>query len=110
VSVSAVTVEAIGLAAGFCTSISSIPQIVKVIRSKSAGDLSLVTLGLFSFGSVLWIVYGVGSASFAVTLWNAVTLALYLLLIGVKIVHDTNKNGAPPKRRAVSGTTPKSEG
>jgi MtN3 and saliva related transmembrane protein len=107
-TVSSGTVDAIGLAAGFCTSLSSIPQIVKVVRSKSAGDLSLTTLGLFSFGSVLWIVYGVGSASFAVTLWNSVTLALYLLLIGVKLMHDRNTNGAPPKQRAVSEQTPKS--
>ncbi len=78
-------VEAIGLIAGFFTSISSIPQIVRVVRERNAHGLSLATLLLFALGVALWLTYGVLTHALSVIVWNAVTLALYLLLIAMKL-------------------------
>jgi len=48
----------IGYLAWILTTCALIPQVYKTIRTKSTGDLSLITfLSLFT-GTVLWFIYG----------------------------------------------------
>lgn len=49
----------IGYIGGSILAVQLIPQIVKVIRRKSAKDLSYVTLCLYIIGGTLTIVYGI---------------------------------------------------
>jgi MtN3 and saliva related transmembrane protein len=78
-------IEIIGLAAGFFTSVSGIPQLVHVVRRRSANDLSLTTLIMFWFGSLLWVIYGLLDKSLSVSIWNAVGFVIYCALIGFKV-------------------------
>lgn len=50
---------AIGFFAAILTTISFLPQVVKVWQSRSAKDVSLVMYLLFSLGVSLWLIYGV---------------------------------------------------
>ena len=73
----------IGLAAAGLTSFAFIPQVIKMYATKSAKDISLVTLFQLSFGVGLWIFYGIYLRDFIIILANAITLltllsALYL--------------------------------
>ena len=77
--------EAIGLVAGFLTTVSFFPQVLKTIRTRSSGDLSFGMLGLFSFGVSLWLIYGIAMDSRPIILSNALTLILALSLVGMKI-------------------------
>jgi MtN3 and saliva related transmembrane protein len=52
-------VTVLGLMAAFITTVSLFPQLVKIWRTKSAKDISLVTFSLFCVGIFLWFVYGV---------------------------------------------------
>ena len=47
--------ETIGLAAGFCTTLSLLPQLHRIWRNKSARDLSPVMFVVFGFGVLLWL-------------------------------------------------------
>jgi MtN3 and saliva related transmembrane protein len=67
---------ALGLAAGFCTTIAFVPQVLKTWRSRSAADLSLGTFSVFVVGLALWLVYGLVRGDVAMTAANAVTLPL----------------------------------
>lgn len=60
------TVEIIGGFAAITSSISLIPQITKILSTKSAQDLSYLMLANFLATSVLWVIYGVMIESAAV--------------------------------------------
>jgi MtN3 and saliva related transmembrane protein len=47
-----------GYAAAFLTTVSSIPQAFKIIRTKETKDVSTGTYLLLFTGLVLWVVYG----------------------------------------------------
>ena len=52
------SIDFLGLIAGFLTTISFIPQLVKTWRSKSAKDVSIVMFICFMCGVCLWCIYG----------------------------------------------------
>jgi MtN3 and saliva related transmembrane protein len=61
-------IEAIGYIAGALTTVAFVPQLVQTWRSRSAGDLSLSMLAVFTVGLVLWLIYGVALASWPLVL------------------------------------------
>ena len=69
-------ITVLGLAAATCTTIAFIPQVVRNWKTKSAGDLSFGTFGLFTFGLVLWLSYGLLIGNLPIIVSNTVTLAL----------------------------------
>jgi MtN3 and saliva related transmembrane protein len=77
----------IGLVAATLTTAAFVPQLLKVWRSRSADDLSLGMLVVFSLGLFLWLVYGVRMRMLPVVLANAVTLALNLAILALKVRH-----------------------
>lgn len=72
--------ELIGLLAGFCTTLSLVPQLHRIWRSKSAHDLSLTMFLVFGVGVVLWLLYGVSIRSLAVVTTNSVSLVLVIVI------------------------------
>jgi len=76
--------EVIGIVAGVLTSISFIPQIVKIRKTKSTKDLSWGMFGVFSFGILLWLIYGLIINQFPVILANIVTLTFCGIIIYYK--------------------------
>jgi MtN3 and saliva related transmembrane protein len=75
----------LGLVSGLFTTLSFLPQVLRTVRTGSAADLSLGWLTLFGAGVFGWCAYGVLSADLAISLTNAVTLCLVLLLTGLKL-------------------------
>lgn len=73
--------EAIGFVAGSLTTIAFLPQVLKIWRERSAAGLSVPTFLLFTLGVVLWLVYGLVANLFAVAFFNAITLALALMIL-----------------------------
>jgi len=79
------TAETIGYAAAFLTTVSFLPQVIKVWRSRSARDISLYTYGMFTVGAALWLAYGVAIHSTPVVAANAVTVVLSAGVLIAKI-------------------------
>jgi MtN3 and saliva related transmembrane protein len=75
--------EGIGFAAGACTTLSFIPQLVK-IRQQGGRDLSYGMLSVYFFGLVLWLVYGVRLHALAVIAANVVGITLVGALLLLK--------------------------
>jgi MtN3 and saliva related transmembrane protein len=69
-------VTVLGLSAATCTTVAFLPQVIRNWRTKSAGDLSFGTFGLFTFGLVLWLSYGLIIGNVPIIVSNTVTLAL----------------------------------
>jgi MtN3 and saliva related transmembrane protein len=82
------TVEDIGFVAAFCTTAAFVPQLLRVMKLRSARDISLGTFLLFSVGVFLWLVYGIYTGSKPVIASNLVTLALSVSILILKVKYD----------------------
>jgi len=80
----------IGASAAVLSSLSFIPQIIKVLATKSAKDLSLVTLIQFSTGTSLWLAYGVHLKNAIIIIANAFTLINLLGLLLLYFLYRKN--------------------
>jgi MtN3 and saliva related transmembrane protein len=79
---------ALGLVAASLTTFSFVPQLTRVVRTRSADDLSYGMFGAFSLGVLLWLIYGLLRDDLPVILSNAVTLALSVAILVLKIRYD----------------------
>ena len=78
----------IGLVAAVCTTSAFVPQVVKILRTRRTKDLSLLMYVILSTGIALWLVYGIFIIDWPLILANAVSLALVLPILLLKV-----KNG-----------------
>ena len=81
-------VNAIGLAAAVCTTISFVPQLIRVWRLRSAREISLIMFLVFSLGTFLWLLYGIFIHAVPIILANAVSLVLSLAILALKLRFD----------------------
>ncbi|HLR91061.1 MAG TPA: SemiSWEET transporter [Balneolaceae bacterium] len=79
------SITLIGLLAGFCTTISFLPQAAKTWRSKSAKDISLGMYSIMCAGVVLWLIYGFLMKDLPILLTNGVTLILACSILYFKL-------------------------
>jgi MtN3 and saliva related transmembrane protein len=61
------TIDFIGYVAATCTTLSFLPQLIRVVRLRSARDISLGMFLIFSVGTALWLTYGLLAHSKPVT-------------------------------------------
>lgn len=78
-------IDLLGFAAGTLTTIAFWPQLRKTWVTKSAGDVSLGMLLIFSTGVTLWLCYGVLLHSWPIILTNAVTIGLTVAILALKL-------------------------
>jgi MtN3 and saliva related transmembrane protein len=78
-------IQILGLVAGTITSITFLPQVVKIWQTKSAKDLSLVMLLLLIFGVILWLTYGLLVMDAAIIYTNSMVLAMSLVMLYFKL-------------------------
>jgi len=82
------TINFIGYAAATCTTISFLPQLIRVVQLRSARDISLGMFSIFSAGTAMWLTYGLLSHSKPVAAANAVTLVLSFSILVLKVRFD----------------------
>jgi MtN3 and saliva related transmembrane protein len=82
ISIMAITtatwIVVVGSLGGFCTTFAYVPQVVKIWK-QGGRDLSYTMLGLYLFGVVLWLIYGLLLHAQAVVVTNFATA----ILIGI---------------------------
>lgn len=78
-------IDTLGLVAGTLTTAAFVPQVWQVWKTRSVGDISLLTFSLFSVGVALWLVYGLWAGAMPVVVANGVTLVLALAILAAKI-------------------------
>jgi MtN3 and saliva related transmembrane protein len=80
--------EIVGFSAGTLTTLCWTPQAVKILRSRDARSISLLTQTVFVAGCTLWLIYGVLIQSVSIILFNVITVLLNTLIIALKIRYD----------------------
>jgi len=81
-------IDNIGFLAASLTTAAFVPQLVRVIRLRTARDISLPTFLMFSLGVFLWLVYGLFTGSRPIIASNAVTLVLSVSILILKLRFD----------------------
>jgi MtN3 and saliva related transmembrane protein len=81
-------IERIGFVAAVCTTTASVPPWLRVITVKSACDVSLDPILLFSQGVFLRLVCGISAGSKPVIASNGATLILPVSVLSPKIKYD----------------------
>ena len=69
-------IELIGLLAAILTTTAFIPQVYKVIKTKSVKGLSLTTYLIFTTGVLFWLIYGLLKSSISMIIGNGITFLL----------------------------------
>lgn len=84
----------VGIAASIGTSISQLPQLIKLIKHKKAKDVSLVMLGVLIVGVGLWIWYGIIKNDWIIIISNSFALLVDLatFIFGMKYQNSEHPN------------------
>ncbi len=77
--------EIIGTIAATLTTLSFLPQTIKVIKTRHTKDISLLMYVLLVVGVSLWFVYGIMLHSWPIIISNFVTLPLVITILIMKI-------------------------
>jgi MtN3 and saliva related transmembrane protein len=87
--------EIIGLAAGICTSISLLPQLIKLVKHKKAEDISLFYLIILFVGLALWMWYGFLRDDIPILVTNGFSLVLngIVIVLGIRYKRASNQIG-----------------
>jgi MtN3 and saliva related transmembrane protein len=80
--------DLVGSVAGFCTTLSMVPQLHSIWKRKSARDLSMAMFLVFGLGVSLWLTYGIAIRSAPVIVANSATLALVIAILTLKMRYD----------------------
>jgi len=73
--------QLIGIIAGICTSISLLPQLIKIIKEKNANSISYFMLGILLTGLAAWMWYGILKKDYPIIITNAFSFLLNLVII-----------------------------
>jgi MtN3 and saliva related transmembrane protein len=78
-------IEALGLVAACLTTSSFLPQAIRIWRTRSARDVSLVMYVMMAAGNSLWLAYGLLIGSVSMIFANATCLLMVVSVLGLKI-------------------------
>ena len=75
----------IGLLAAIATTSSFLPQAIKTIKTKNTLGISLGMYSIFSFGTLLWFIYGIMDHDWPIIIANGITLIFACVILAYKI-------------------------
>ncbi len=82
----------IGIFAGICTSISLLPQLLKIIKNKKAEDISYIMLVFLFLGVGTWIWYGIEKEDFPIIITNSFSFVVNVLMMLFTIKYRSKSN------------------
>lgn len=80
-------INLVGASAATLTTLCWLPQAIKIIRTRDAAAVSLLTYSVFAVGLALWLSYGVLLGSWPLIGSNTVTLVPVVAIILLKLRH-----------------------
>ena len=81
------SVEIIGVIGASLTTASFVPQVYKVVKTRSVEGISLTMYTVFFIGILFWLYYGIKIDSFSVILANIITGILVVIILIFRIIY-----------------------
>ncbi len=75
----------LGLVAALFTTISLLPQLVKVYKTKSTRDISVGMFTFFCGGVFLWFIYGLFVNDFPIIIANSLAFIQAVIILAFKV-------------------------
>lgn len=75
----------LGTTAALLTSISFVPQVIKILKTRNTSGISLIMYALFVTGVACWLAWGLLLGQTPVVIANALTLVLSSAVLILKI-------------------------
>jgi MtN3 and saliva related transmembrane protein len=97
--------DARGFAAGVLTTIAFVPQVYRIVKTRSAHDISWLMFSIFSVGIALWLWYGLRVGALPLIVANTVTLTLAVTILYLKWRYGRDSLPHPWRRRWPRATT-----
>lgn len=77
----------IGITAGVLTSVSMVPQLVKVIKERDVETLSPIMITVLLLGVSLWVLYGLLREEWPIILSNAFSVVVNTTLLCYYLIY-----------------------
>jgi MtN3 and saliva related transmembrane protein len=77
--------ELFGYLAATLTTVSFIPQVIQIWRSKHTKDISLGMYSIFTAGILAWLAYGILLGSTPIIIANSITIVLAGSVLAMKL-------------------------
>lgn len=84
-------IKTLGLLAGFLTTISFLPQVIKSLKTKHMDDFNIWFLILMIVGLSIWTIYGFMIKQLPIIIANLATISLNLILLTLKIKYQKHQ-------------------
>jgi len=78
-------IKIVGYIAAASTTIAFLPQAIQTIKTKDTKSISLGMYILFTFGVLMWLIYGIFNKDWPIIIANAVTLMLAVVILFYKV-------------------------
>ena len=75
----------LGYLAATCTTVAFVPQLARIVKTRSTRDISLGMFVVITTGVLLWFIYGLMIHDMPVIVANGVTFLLTLAILVLKI-------------------------
>ncbi len=85
-------IEIIGFIAGGLSAALFVPQIIKIVREKSAEEISIITCIIGVLSSVLWLWFGIEKDHISMIVTNSLSVVATMSLIILKFNYNKEKN------------------
>ena len=83
----------IGIVAGILTSVSLLPQLIKIIKEKKAENISVPMLLILLFGLAGWAWYGILKKDYPIIITNGFSFIINSIIIGFSLKYK-KRDGA----------------
>jgi MtN3 and saliva related transmembrane protein len=85
-----IIVTIIGIMATVFAVSSSIPQIIKALKTRKTDDVSIWLVVVLIIGLSLWVIYGIGINDLLISIANSIAVAIntFLLILKIKYSRD----------------------
>ena len=75
----------VGAAGGIVSSVTFLPQVIKIWKTKSAKDLSMGTLLFLVLNVSLWLLYGILTNLYPIIITNGIVLSMVFIMVYFKL-------------------------
>ena len=78
-------INLVGAAGGIVSSVTFLPQVIKIWKTKSAKDLSMGTLLFLVLNVSLWLLYGILTNLYPIIITNGIVLSMVFIMVYFKL-------------------------
>lgn len=84
-------IEIIGYFAATLNVVAFIPQLIKILRTKSVRDVSFMMYVIMLISSISWIIYGVDKDSYPLTISSSIIGMFIISILILKIKYKNER-------------------